>query len=139
MTSTILVIDDDAAQRDLLRHIFEEEGFRVITVDDAADAFNGAAGSSIDLILLDLVMPRARMDGFAFLSELRSRSDLKDTPVAILSGLGDSVTEAIDPGIARSLRIACVITKPFVIPDIIREVRRVLGGHGNDPSPGRAG
>lgn len=139
MTHTILVIDDDPGHRDLLRDILEEDGFRVVAVGDAADAFESVKGTPIDLILLDLVMPRARMDGFAFLSEIRSRPDLKDTPVAILSGLGETVAEAIDPEITRSLRIAFVIAKPFAIPDIIREIRRVLSGHRDDPSRGGAG
>ena len=134
-TRTILVIDDDPSQRDLVRDILEEAGFRVIAVGDAADALTRMAGAAIDLVLLDLVMPRARMDGFAFLSEIRNRPDLLDTPLVILSGLGDTVAEAIDPATAQALRIAFVVPKPFVIVDLVREIRQILGNPGHDGSP----
>jgi CheY-like chemotaxis protein len=126
-TRTILIIDDDPPQRDLVRDILEEEGFRVIAVGDAADALTRMSDVAIDLVLLDLVMPRARMDGFAFLSEIRSRPDLIDTPLVILSGLGAIVAEAIDPATAQALRIAFVAPKPFAIADLVREIRRILG------------
>jgi CheY-like chemotaxis protein len=80
----------------------------------------------VDLVLLDLVMPRAQVDGFVFLSEVRSRPDLANTPVMILSGLGSAVTEAMDPAIASKLRIVSVVTKPVVITDLLRQVREIL-------------
>jgi CheY-like chemotaxis protein len=137
-TKTILIVDDDPTQRELLRDILEEEGFRIITVGDAADALARMADVTVDLVVLDLVMPRARMDGFAFLSVIRSRPSLIDTPLVILSGLGDVVAEAIDPAIAQSLRIAFVVPKPFRIPDLVREIRRILGEPEDDVSPAEA-
>lgn len=133
--TTILVVDDDTHHRNAVRDVLEDAGFRVIAVGDAADAFSGMADAAIDVILLDLVMPKARMDGFAFLSEIRTRPDLVDTPVVILSGLGGAVAEAIDPATAQALRIAAVVPKPFAIEDLVREIRKILGDPGDDVSP----
>lgn len=80
----ILVVDDDATTREVLRRQLERVGWQVV---EAADGIAGM--SRIDecapaLVLLDLVMPR--MDGFAFLDELRGREDLPDLPVIVLTG-----------------------------------------------------
>jgi CheY-like chemotaxis protein len=124
---TILIVEDDGPLLELLRDVVEEEGFRAIASDDAADALIRADDDVVDLILLDLVMPQARMDGFAFLSEIRNRPNLMHTPLVIVSGLGAAVAEAIDPATAAALRIVRVVSKPFVILDLVREVRRILG------------
>lgn len=126
-TRTILIIEDERNQRELLRDALGADGFRVIAVDDAAEALALSADVTVDLILLDLVMPRARMDGFAFLSKIRGRPDLAHTPLVIVSGIGDTVTDAIDGATASALRIACVIRKPYAIDDLIQEIRRILG------------
>ena len=131
-TRTLLIIEDDTDHRNVLRDVLEDAGFRVIAVGDAADAIPRTADAAIDLILLDLVMPRARMDGFAFLSEIRTRPDLAGTPLVILSGLGGAVAEAIDPATAQALRIAAVIPKPFAIADLVRQIRQILGDLDDD-------
>jgi two-component system, chemotaxis family, chemotaxis protein CheY len=133
-TKTVLIVEDEAPLRELLHDAVEQAGFRVIACDDAADALTRAAGGAIDLVLLDLVMPRARMDGFAFLSEIRSRPNLVHTPLIIISGLGDIVAEAIDPAIAAALRIALVVPKPFDILALVDEICRILGEPQDDVS-----
>ena len=124
---TILIVEDDPPLRELLRDILEGAGLRIMACDDAADALSQATECAVDLILLDLVMPLARMDGFAFLAEIRNRPNLVHTPLLIISGLGAIVTEAVDPATAAALRIVGVVTKPFVVPDLVREVCRIVG------------
>jgi two-component system response regulator HydG len=124
-TKTILVIDDDAAHRSLLRDVLEEAGFSVITVGDAADALTHLS-RDVDLVLLDLVMPGATMDGFAFLSKASERAELVNTPVIVLSGLGESVTDALDPATATTLRIVSVVPKPIDIAALVSAVRATL-------------
>jgi CheY-like chemotaxis protein len=125
-TKTILIIEDDDANRDLFRDILEEEGFAVIAVSDAADAFS-LLSRDVDLVLLDLVMPRAAMDGFTFLSKAHTHTELGNTPVVVLSGLGASVIDAIDPRTAGALRIVAVVPKPVDIPNLVSLLRSVLG------------
>jgi len=127
-TKTILVIDDDAAHRGLLRDVLEDAGFAVIAVGDAADALSQLS-QDIDLVLLDLVMPGATMDGFAFLSKVSDRAHLRNTPVIVLSGLGTSVLEALDPATAMTLRIVSVVSKPVDIETLVSMVRAALDVH----------
>ena len=124
-TKTILIIDDDASNRELLRDVLEDGGFGVIAVGDAADAFSEGS-QDIDLVLLDLVMPRAAMDGFAFLANARTRAELANTPVIVLSGLGESVIDAMDAASASTLRIVAVLPKPFDVTALLSLVRSVL-------------
>jgi two-component system, OmpR family, response regulator QseB len=125
---TILVIEDDTALRSLLRDLLEGEGFAVIAVEDAADAI-ALLSRDIDLVLLDLVMPRAAMDGFAFLSKASERAQLVNTPVIVLSGLGDSVVQALDPATATTLRIVSVVSKPIDIGALVSMVSAALDTH----------
>ena len=127
-TKTILVIDDDAAHRSVLCDVLANDGFAVIAVADAADALSRLS-QDIDLVLLDLVMPRAAMDGFTFLSKASERAQLANTPVIVLSGLGDSVNEALDPATATTLRIVSVVSKPIDIGALVSMVRAALGTH----------
>jgi CheY-like chemotaxis protein len=122
---TILIVEDDASHRDVLRDILEDAGFSVLAVEDGLAALSQLS-HGVDLVLLDLVMPRAQVDGFVFLSEVRSRPDLANTPVMILSGLGSAVMEAMDPAIAEKLRIVSVVAKPVVITELVRQVREIL-------------
>ena len=124
-TKTILVIDDDEAHRSLLTDVLEEAAFAVIAVGDAADALSHLS-RPIDLVLLDLVMPGAAMDGFTFLSKASERGQLKHTPVIVLSGLGTSVTEALDSATATTLRIVSVVAKPIDLPSLLSTVRAAL-------------
>lgn len=124
-TKTILIIDDDVNHRDLLRDVLEAAGFAVIAIGDAAEAFARLA-QDIDLVLLDLVMPGAAMDGFTFLSKARQRAELTHTPVIVLSGLGDSVIDAMDPATANALHITSVVSKPVDLSVLLSNVHAVL-------------
>jgi two-component system, OmpR family, response regulator CpxR len=127
-TKTVLVIDDDAAHRGLLRDVLEADGFVVIAVGDGVDAL-AQLSPNIDLVLLDLVMPGAAMDGFAFLAKAGERAQLVNTPVIVLSGLGESVVEALDPTTATALRIVAVISKPIDIRALLSRVHAALDAH----------
>ena len=123
--NTILVIDDEPRSRELLRDVLQDAGFSVIEVGDAADAF-AQFTHGIDLVLLDLVMPAAVMDGFTFLAKARERPELMDTPVIVLSGLGESVIEAMNPATASALRIASVVPKPVDLSTLLSAVHAAL-------------
>src|SRR5690606_28206772 len=85
---TILVVEDDADIREVLREVLEVEGFTVRTAD------NGKVGlEALEeigrpcLILLDLMMPV--MNGLEFLAALRARSAPRSPPVVIVSAYSD--------------------------------------------------
>lgn len=123
----ILVVEDNAVFRGYLRTVLEAEGFAVVDVGDGADALDELARSGADLILLDLIMPAARIDGLGLLGHLGARAELRKIPVAIMSGLGGVVDDALAPATAEKLRICSVIAKPFTADDLLGKVRAILG------------
>ena len=82
-TATLLVVDDDAQSRHNLRHIFESEGHRVITVADAPSALRKLHQEGCDLIILDVEMPG--VDGLALCRLLRAQAATKRLPIIVVS------------------------------------------------------
>ena len=79
----VLVVDDDASIRQLLRRILEEEGYTVVEADNGRVALERLGERVPGAILLDLMMPE--MDGFEFLSALHEREAWRHIPVVIVT------------------------------------------------------
>jgi class 3 adenylate cyclase len=103
----ILVVDDNASNRDVLARRLAREGHAVTTAEDGAAALDLAAARRFDLILLDLIMPQ--MSGFEVLRRLKAVEATRDMPVIVISALDelDSVVRCIEAGAEDYL------TKPF--------------------------
>ncbi len=70
-TATILIVDDQEANRRLLEVLLKPEGYLTITASDGHEALAAVADNSIDLILLDVMMPK--MDGYELATHLEGR------------------------------------------------------------------
>ncbi len=79
----ILVVDDNANNRDLLSRQLERENYRVSTAINGKQALEMIGAEGYDLILLDLLMPE--MDGYQVLQELKSTDIWRDLPVIMIS------------------------------------------------------
>ena len=114
----ILVVDDEAAQREILRTILVAEGYQVETAGTAAEALEKGGRNRFDLVLSDLRMPGA--DGLSLVREL-SRED-PTTLVIIMTGFGslDSAEQAMKQGAFDYL------TKPLERDDLLRIVGRAF-------------
>jgi len=118
----ILVIDDVSSNLLLLQSILEDEGYRVIPVDNGQEALDILKESeNIRLILLDIMMPD--LDGYEFL-ELKNQMLGQEIPVIIVSARTDtaSIQKALDKGAYD------YISKPFNTHNIINKIRSALGG-----------
>ncbi|HEV8132321.1 MAG TPA: response regulator [Acidobacteriota bacterium] len=82
--STVLLIDDDASAREMMRRILEKEGWPVKEAENGAVALHRVAEERPGLILLDLMMPK--MNGFEFVSELHKREEWRSIPVVVVTG-----------------------------------------------------
>ncbi len=104
---TILVVDDDAANRDVLGRRLQRLGYGVVDARDGVEALERMAAGGIDLVLLDVMMPR--LDGFAVLERHHADPAIRDVPVIMISALDDmaSVVRCIEAGAEDYL------TKPF--------------------------
>lgn len=103
----VLVADDEATTRLLLRSALEREGFAVVEAADGEEAISRFDTARPDLAVLDVVMPR--MDGFEVCAALRGRPDGDLTPILMLTGLDDleSIRRAYGAGATD------FATKPF--------------------------
>ena len=83
---TILLVEDDETLRDMYTLKIEAEGYKLLTAADGEVGLALALSNHPDVILLDIMMPK--MDGFAVLTELKKDEALKQTPILMLSNLG---------------------------------------------------
>ena len=87
----ILIVDDEAAIRDIVNRTLEKEGWEVYQAADGIEALKQVADVKPEIILLDLMMPR--MDGFQFLTELRKTESGRNIPVVVITAMDLSVTD----------------------------------------------
>src|SRR3954447_16860842 len=103
----LLVVDDDAANREVLRRRLERQGHDVRTASSGRDAIRMLGEAAFDLVLLDIMMPE--MDGYEVLGRIKSDSALQHIPVVMISALNElqSVVRCVEAGAEDYL------TKPF--------------------------
>jgi GAF domain-containing protein/CheY-like chemotaxis protein len=101
---TVLVIDDEAAVRDLMQRFLTKEGFRIVTASGGEEGLRRARELRPDAITLDVMMPG--MDGWAVLSALKADPDLADIPVIML-------TIVDDRNLGYALGASDYLTKPI--------------------------
>jgi two-component system, NtrC family, nitrogen regulation response regulator NtrX len=117
--SRILVVDDEADIRGLLKEILSEEGYDVEIAADASQARSSRAAQVPDLVLLDIWMPDT--DGITLLREW-SVTDGYDCPVVMMSGHG-TVETAVE---ATRLGAFDFVEKPLSLTKLLRTVERAL-------------
>jgi DNA-binding response OmpR family regulator len=117
----ILVIDDDKSLLRSIRLSLLLEGYSVETAMDGIDGLEQVEAGTIDLVILDLLMPR--MDGRSFFREIRSRG--YDMPVLILSAYGAD-------GARDELQAEAAIGKPFDPAFLVDKIKSLLPGRAND-------
>ena len=122
--ATVLVVDDEADIRELVRINLEMEGHRVILAADGAQALEALRRESPDLVLLDVMMPG--IDGWEVLGAIKADSDreLAETPVMMLTARTDDL-DRIKGAIEGAIRY---VTKPFSVGDLREQVRDALSG-----------
>ena len=115
MEGTVLIVDDDAGVRKVLRRILGAEGYDVEEANDAFQALDALDANPPDAALLDIKMPG--MDGLGLMDNLRQRG--LEIPIVILTGHGDEFTssECLEAGAAGYL------TKPPDRADLLLAVR----------------
>jgi PAS domain S-box-containing protein len=122
-SSTVLVIEDDPATRDLLKRFLSKDGFRVKTVAEGEEGLRLARELQPDVITLDVMM--SGLDGWAVLTELKADPALADIPVVMLTFVDNK-------NLGYALGASDYLTKP-----IQREhLRAVLEKYRRHPQPG---
>lgn len=117
MAQTILVVDDEARLRDMLRVYLEQEGYRVVEAGHGREALYVARIEKPDLIILDLMMPE--INGMEF---MRAFSREATTPIIMLT----AKVEDHDTILGLELGADDYVTKPFNVRELLARVRVVL-------------
>ncbi len=129
MATTILVVDDKASMRTVLRDYLAEEGFRVVTAENGRTALYVARHEKPDLILLDILMPE--MGGYELLRAYRKE---RNTPVILLTARLDES----DKVLGLELGADDYVTEPFGIRELVARIRAVLGRAAGEAARGPA-
>jgi PAS domain S-box-containing protein len=114
---TVLVVDDEANIRDLLRQELEDAGYHVKEAVDGFDAISQARSAPPDLIVLDVMMPG--ISGFDVVSVLRSAPETSTIPLVILSIIDDRQR-------GKKLGVDRYLTKPVHIEELIESIDSLL-------------
>jgi CheY-like chemotaxis protein/phosphoribosyl 1,2-cyclic phosphodiesterase len=101
----ILIVDDDAAIREVVQNILEEEGYVLEFAGDGEEALARVAARVPDLMLLDLRIPK--IDGWSVLERLRSSDATRDLPIIMLTAADDTTEQGFKAGATDYM------TKPF--------------------------
>lgn len=117
---TLLIVDDNEENRDILSRRLISAGFKTETAIDGQDAMNVLNEKIIHLVLLDIMMPE--VDGITLLSQIRADNTFDDMPVIMVTAI-DVINVAQD-----CLRKgACgYVTKPYDIDLIKQKIRQCL-------------
>ena len=116
-SATVLVVDDDADVREIVTTLLEEDGYKVDTASNGAEALRVANRHQPDAIVLDVSMPV--MDGWQFLDAWRARPPERRAPVLVVSVLRDWA-RAMNRGARAHL------SKPFDIATLESTLASVL-------------
>ncbi len=115
--TTVLVIDDDTAIRDMVAQMLEEEGYQTLKAVDGMDGLEQAREAMPDVIILDVMMPR--LNGFDCAAALKGDPRCRHIPIIMLTVLNDAQR-------AFGLGVDAYLTKPFEADAVMAEVKRLL-------------
>jgi len=123
-----LIVDDDPAVRMVLRKLLTRRGDTVVEAEDGKQAIDQLGGRAVDLVITDLLMPRA--NGLEVLRYVRERKP--QIPVIMLTAEG-SIRDCVEAMRAGAFNF---LTKPFHNDDLEEIIRQATRGRRSPPEPG---
>lgn len=119
--TTLLIVEDNELNRDMLSRRLERKGYAVESVADGQSAIDAIAQKRPDLVLMDMNLPV--LNGWDTCKKLRAQQDTKDLPVIALTAHAMSGDEQ------KALAAGCddYTTKPIDFPLLIEKIEALLG------------
>lgn len=127
MAKKILVVDDEAHIRELVRFNLEKEGYTVIEAIDGTTALKAVRLEKPDLVVLDLMLPV--VDGLEVCRALKKDAELNGIPVIMLT----AKAEEIDKVLGLEMGADDYLTKPFSPRELLARIKAVLRRIRRDP------
>ena len=122
LSMTVLVVDDFATMRRILKNIFRHLGFEnVIEADDGTTALEALKKNEIDLIVSDWNMPK--INGLELLKTVRASDEYKDIPFLMVTAEAQkqNVLDAVQAGVSNYM------VKPFTAEQISEKLEKIFG------------
>jgi len=119
----ILVVDDEAAQREIIVYNLEAAGFEVMSADNGEDAVLMVQEEHPNVVVLDWMMPK--LSGLEVCRQLRSNKETKEIPIILLSARSEDVDKV------RGLEIGAddYVSKPFSVVELMARINAQLRRH----------
>jgi len=124
MPKTILFIEDESALQKTLGDLLKQEGYEMISALDGEIGLRLAnsptGGKNPDLILLDLILPKA--NGFDVLKKLKENAKTKDIPVIVLTNLEDinNVGKALELG-----AVSYLVKAQYTLKEVLERIKKI--------------
>ncbi|HSM73277.1 MAG: response regulator [Desulfobacteraceae bacterium] len=121
-TIKILIVDDFATMRRILKNILKKIGFtQIIEADDGSNALKVLEKEKVDLVISDWNMPK--MTGIEFLKAVRANTAFKDLPFLMVTAEAQkqNIIEAVQAGVSN------YVVKPFTEEVITEKLAKILG------------
>jgi CheY-like chemotaxis protein len=118
---SVLVVEDDAATRNLLAEALDLDGYQVYLAQDGLAALDVVRREPPDVVILDLGLPV--LDGQEFLDAWRTAVPSHSVPVLVLSATAEPLPSSATLGVLRHM------TKPFDVDAVVGAVGRLAAGH----------
>ena len=118
METAVMLVDDDATNRNLVSEILDLCGYESIQASSGAEALTILTDQAVDVILLDIMMPD--MDGWEFCKHLKQSINLSHIPIIMLTALVD------DESRQKSFDVGAddFISKPFKMDDLVSRIEK---------------
>jgi CheY-like chemotaxis protein len=120
----VIILEDDAPTRQALVEALEGAGYLTCAGERGAEILEQLSEFRPNLILLDMLLPE--MDGFEFLARLRTHPMGAEVPVVIVSNLGESLVDCIDPEAARAIGVSAIFPKSIALSTLLAHLARLL-------------
>lgn len=120
--STVLVVEDSIAQREMISELLKGSGLTVSIAGDGVEALESLQDLKPDLVVLDIVMPR--MNGYEVCRRLKSDPITKKVPIVMCSSKG----EEFDRYWGMKQGADAYIAKPFQPKELVGTVKQLLRG-----------
>jgi twitching motility two-component system response regulator PilH len=120
--STVLVVEDSVAQREMITDLLRGSGLTVTVASDGVEALEKIQGQRPDLVVLDIVMPR--MNGYEVCRRLKADPKTQHVPIVMCSSKG----EEFDRYWGMKQGADAYIAKPFQPTELVGTVKQLLRG-----------
>ena len=119
--ATILLVEDNEMNRDMLSRRLKRKGFEVVIAEDGEQGVEAASSSKPDLILMDMSLPV--IDGWEATRRIKSSPDTASIPILALTA------HAMDTDRQKALDAGCddYDTKPIELPRLLGKINHLLG------------